>query len=106
MIEMGVPRPELQKKFAWPGGQTYYADFWWPDSGVVGEFDGEVKYLDPRLREGQTIERVILRERERHAAILARPEVRNLVRWNYATARSPTRLAAVLGDAGVEGVRS
>lgn len=41
-IDAGLPPTELQKEFTWPGGRAR-VDFWW-GAGVVGEFDGRVKY--------------------------------------------------------------
>ncbi|ARC56691.1 hypothetical protein AS850_06335 [Frondihabitans sp. 762G35] len=99
--EAGFEAPELQRTFAWGNGRAYRVDFWWPSVGVVGEFDGEVKYLDEALRRGLSAERVVLEEKRREDALRAHPEVRGLVRWDYATARSPQRLAAVLRAAGV-----
>jgi hypothetical protein len=106
MHELGIPQPELQKRFQCSNGKTYFVDFWWARSGVIGEFDGEQKYLDPELRQGRSMQRVLLDEKDRHDALLAHPEVANLVRWNYATARRPPKLAAVLLGAGVPRLRS
>ena len=43
---LGVPAPELQHEFATPRGR-FRTDFWWPDAGVIGEFDGRLKYDAP-----------------------------------------------------------
>ena len=105
MYERGIPPPELQKEIVGSDGKTYFLDFWWPDCGVGGEFDGDVKYLDPSMRQGRSPEQVVLDERERHYAILGSPEVDRLVRWKYATAREPAKLEAVLTAAGISRVR-
>jgi hypothetical protein len=76
-------------------------DFWWEEAGIVGEFDGDQKYLDPALRKGRSIERTMLDEKERADGVSARPEVQNLVRWRYAAARNPGRLCAILENAGL-----
>ncbi len=42
-LELGVPAPELQHVVV-VRGHRYRVDFWWPDLGLVGEFDGRLKY--------------------------------------------------------------
>ncbi|KQQ27312.1 hypothetical protein ASF54_00325 [Frondihabitans sp. Leaf304] len=98
---LGFETPELQKKFTCPGGRTYYGDFWWKTVGQIGEFDGGQKYLDERMRGGRTMEQVLFDEKDRTDALLALPEVRNIVRWRYAVARNPTRLQEILLRAGI-----
>jgi hypothetical protein len=62
---MRLPRPELQKEVFGPGGVLIgRSDFWWPDHGLLGEFDGKAKYLRSR-REGESIEEAVLREKKR-----------------------------------------
>lgn len=62
---MHLPRPELQKEVIDPGGVFIgRSDFWWPEHGLLGEFDGKTKYLRYR-REGESIEEAVLREKKR-----------------------------------------
>lgn len=98
---LGFEGPELQKKFSCPGRRTYYGDFWWDSVGQIGELDGGQKYLDARMRGGRTMEQVLLDEKDRTDALLALPEVRNIVRWRYAVARNPSRLREILTRAGI-----
>lgn len=44
MQEMGLPAPELQHELVHRGRFVARLDFWWPERGVVGEFDGRTKY--------------------------------------------------------------
>ena len=75
MHELGLPAPVLQQDFANDDGQWIArVDFWWPEQGVIGEFDGRVKY-GRLLRPGQRIEDVIEAERERERAL------QNLGHW-------------------------
>ncbi len=101
LVELGYPLPTQQKHFPRPGGGDYYVDFWWEEHGIIGEFDGHEKYRSEALRRGLTIEEVILREKERSDDLLARSDVRGIVRWNYATLRHPTRLRALLDSSGL-----
>lgn len=98
---LGFERPELQKQFTGVDGRTYFADFWWRSVGRIGEFDGQQKYLDAEMRGGRSLEQVLLAEKNRTDALLALPEVENLVRWRYSTARRPAELERLLLRAGV-----
>lgn len=65
----GLPRPELQMAIEGPGGQVARTDYAWEDYGVVGEFDGKVKYMR-RRREGETASDVVVREKRREEWIV------------------------------------
>ncbi len=60
----GLPRPELQLVVRGRDGQRARTDYGWPELGVVGEFDGKVKYLRS-WREGETASEVVAREKAR-----------------------------------------
>lgn len=83
MRALGVAAPVLQHvvrdrsdRFV---GQV---DFWWPEPGIVGEFDGMEKY-GRSLRPGETVAEAVLREKRREDALRAQPEVRTVVRWTW-----------------------
>ena len=71
MIEEGFAVPDLQVEIADPlvRGGVFRVDFYWELDGgsrkVAGEFDGMVKYDDPRFRNGRTKVEVLMDERER-----------------------------------------
>jgi hypothetical protein len=98
---IGLPSAVLQHEFRTGGRTIGRVDFWWPEDGVAGEFDGRGKYLDPRLRGGRSAEQVVYDEKRREDAIRSRPEVRSFARWGWAEAASPAALAAILRGAGV-----
>jgi hypothetical protein len=98
-----VPAPELQHRFPREGGGTWPVDFWWPEFDVIGEFDGDVKYLDPAMRGGRTAEQVVLDEKRREDEL--RRQVRAFVRWDWSVARSPALLARRLASVGVRATR-
>lgn len=93
----GAPVPELQHHFRDAAG-SMFADFWWPEFNVVGEFDGLGKYLRPEWAHLGTAEAVI-REKEREDRIRALGP--SVTRWGWAEARSPTLLADKLRRGGI-----
>lgn len=101
---LGFPTPVLQAAFPRLDGGIDRTDFDWPEFALFGEFDGDVKYLDPAYRSGRTIERVILDEKKRSDRIRSRYR-RSEVRWDWSIARSPARLRALLLDAGLPVLR-
>lgn len=101
MAESGFAAPELQRAFRSPFGAKADVDFFWPEVGVVGEFDGDVKYLDRTMRGGRSIEQVVIDEKNRENWIRALPEVRGFVRWTWSDVVTPGRLARMLSAAGV-----
>lgn len=48
-----------------------YTDFHWKQAKVVGEFDGEEKYLKPEYLKGRTASQVVLEEKTRENRIRA-----------------------------------
>jgi hypothetical protein len=99
MFRAGIRPPMLQHRFANPHGGSWFVDFWWPDVRIVGEFDGRSKYIDPLLRDGRSAEDVVYAEKRREDAI--RRTVNGFVRWDFAMALSPAKLAAHLRASGV-----
>ena len=76
----GLPRPELQVKVEGPLGQVAYTDYGWQEQGVVGEFDGRVKYLRS-FREGETPSDVVVREKQREDWITETGRVVRRLTW-------------------------
>ncbi|MCM3658141.1 hypothetical protein M3147_12865 [Agromyces mediolanus] len=105
MHELGFPPPRLQVEFPRDSGGFDRVDFDWPEFGLFGEFDGDAKYLDARMRAGRPIERVILAEKKR-AERITRRWGRREVRWDWRTAWSPDRLRRCLLEAGLPIVRA
>lgn len=99
--EVGAPTPVLQQEFRSPDGPVARVDFWFPDQGVVVEFDGRAKYTDPSLRRGRTAEQVVFDEKRREDRVRAAPDVTGFVRLTAEDARSPAFVAARLRAAGV-----
>ncbi|MET3960650.1 hypothetical protein ABIE44_000584 [Marmoricola sp. OAE513] len=87
-----IPRPELQYVVA--DGQDILGttDFAWPEDGVLGEFDGKVKY-GRYLRPGESPGDAVFREKRREDAIRELTGFR-FVRLTWADLHDPMRTAA------------
>jgi hypothetical protein len=99
MKEIGCPRPLLQTSYFDGEGFIGDVDFDWPEFRVVGEADGESKYLDESLRSGRTTEQVVLDEKVREDRLRALP--RGVARWPWRVAMDPSALRARLARAGL-----
>ncbi|KQO48006.1 MULTISPECIES: hypothetical protein [unclassified Frigoribacterium] len=103
MFEAGLARPVLQKRFHDDDGLIGRVDFWWPCCGVVGEFDGLVKYLGRTERRGRTPEQVVVDEKLREDRIRALPGVRGFARWLWDDALTHRPMLDKLARAGLAG---
>ena len=94
---LGFIRPELQVVIA-VDGHEYEDDFDWEEVLGAGEFDGEVKYREDRLRGGGSVEDVVIREKNRENRMRRiRPR---FARWDW-TDLVAGRLERILRDAGI-----
>lgn len=69
LVAAGLPRPELQVELHGPRGFVARVDAWFDDAAVALEFDGRVKYLDPRR--GRDPGDVLWEEKRREDAVRA-----------------------------------
>jgi hypothetical protein len=99
--DAGAPTPELQREFRTRDGLVARVDFWFPEQGVVVEYDGAVKYRDPGARGGRSASRVVEDEKRREDLVRAFSEVRGFVRLTSHDLRSVPYVAAVLRSAGI-----
>jgi hypothetical protein len=96
---LGLPVPILQQAFYDAAGLIGYVDFWWPEFGLIGEFDGNGKYLRDELLDGRTTSEIIMEEKRRENRLRALgPRV---TRWGWDTAVSLPTLAQHLAEAGL-----
>ena len=73
----GIPKAELQYPVYDAAGQLIgNADFAWPEYGVLGEFDGRVKY-EQFLKEGERASDAVVREK------LREDRMREATGWNF-----------------------
>lgn len=97
MAREGLPAPTLQYEVRDERGFLVgRSDFCWEDAGVLGEFDGKVKYT-ALLRPGQSASDAVIAEKRREDAL------RNLgwdvVRWTWADLHHPSDLVRRLNRA-------
>lgn len=96
---IGAPMPLLQVPFSDAQGLIGIVDFWWPDHGLIGEFDGRVKYLRPEFLAGRTAAEVVIDEKRREDRLRARgPRV---LRWGWEEATNPDLMRRILLSAGL-----
>ncbi|MCU1509268.1 MAG: hypothetical protein JWQ12_1533 [Glaciihabitans sp.] len=99
MRVIGAPRPELQRSFYDGEGFIGDCDFYWPVQNVIGESDGDSKYLVPSFRAGRTADQVVLDEKIREDRF--RATGRGFTRWRWEVAVNPSRLRTKLAGAGL-----
>lgn len=73
---MGLPAPVLQYPVYDGATLLGIADFAWPEHGVLGEFDGQVKYLR-HARPGEQPGDVVFREKQRE------DRIREVTGWRF-----------------------
>jgi hypothetical protein len=100
MQAIGVDPPQLQVPFHDADGHIGDVDYYWPELGIAGEFDGDSKYGDARRYATHlTAQEVLLAEKRREDRL--RRVVRGVVRWGWATARDRRALATLLAAQGI-----
>ncbi|WP_251045852.1 type IV toxin-antitoxin system AbiEi family antitoxin domain-containing protein [Arthrobacter sp. ISL-85] len=101
---LGFPAPMLQAKFRQGGSFLGRPDFFWPRYRLIGEFDGDAKYLSDDYLGTRTARQTVLAEKKREDRLRAKGF--RFVRWDWATASDPARFAACLRQAGLPNTRS
>jgi hypothetical protein len=99
MHAAGFEAPVLQQKFVNSEGLVGYSDFFWKESRVVGEFDGEGKYLKPEFLKGRTAAEAVILEKKRENKI--RSLGFDVVRWDWKELMTPGKVEGMLAEAGV-----
>jgi hypothetical protein len=100
LLSLGFAPPELQVHVVGSAGQHYWLDFGFRRSRCFGEFDGQAKYVDDRMRGPRTAEEVVLAEKRREDDIRGVTGWR-IVRWSSADIRSASVLGARLASFGI-----
>ncbi|GAC1496360.1 MAG: hypothetical protein NVS2B15_18800 [Pseudarthrobacter sp.] len=97
---LGFPPPVLQRSFHDTEGFIGRTDFFWPEFGVIGEFDGDAKYLDDDLLGDHTARETVLAEKKREDRLRALGYA--VVRWDWKAVTNPELLRQKLAAAGVQ----
>ena len=95
MFRANFPRPVLQREYRDEHG-SMFTDFDW--EGLIGEFDGKLKYRVPEGTDPRQAGEIVWREKTREDRLRRHKWV---VRWVFRTARSTSALARVLIGAGL-----
>lgn len=102
MYELGLPIPELQVPFSDADGLIGRVDFFWPELGVIAEFDGKLKYRADGLSPESAAE-TVWREKVREDRLRALGYT--VVRLIWSDALEAWRLERALATAGVVPIR-
>lgn len=100
LMRLGFRRPRLQVEVPAPHGGSFWLDIELAEVNAFYECDGESKYLDPVLRAGRGVERVVLDEKHREDWIRGSTN-RRVLRGGSRDVGSPQALAARLTSFGV-----
>ena len=100
LYRLGFRDLDLQVAVAGPRGSDYFVDIGLRQVRAFWEFDGEVKYRDVAMRQGRSIEDVVLEEKRREDWIRGVTQWR-LCRGGFADIATPETLAARLSAFGV-----
>lgn len=101
---LGLAAPVLQHSFYDDEGFIARTDFFWPEKGVIGEFDGDAKYLDEALLGGKSSREAVLAEKKREDRLRALGYT--VVRWDWKAATDPELLRRKLAAAGITAKKS
>lgn len=99
ILEAGFAPPLTQQEICLPDGRIVRVDFFWPDEGIIGEFDGMEKYSRSRNLSGLSPARVVEEEKVREDEL--RSMGHRFVRWTWSQMMHQRRLTEILLRAGV-----
>jgi len=104
MHALRLPAPDLQVSFYDDAGFIGDVDFYWPELGLIGEFDGHSKYGDARrFARHLSSQQVLIAEKEREDRL--RAVSGGFVRWNWRTAVNRRALGQLLAARGLRPIR-
>lgn len=100
LSRLGFAAPSLQVPVPAPDGSIYWVDIGLDDVFAFGEFDGKTKYVDAAMRQGLSIDEVLLREKQREDWIRGTTH-RRFARWGDEHIGTPELLGARLASFGI-----
>jgi|JI102314A2RNA_FD_contig_31_8008126_length_1473_multi_3_in_0_out_0_2 hypothetical protein len=96
LFRLNLPRPVLQQEFRDERGRIGYTDFAWP--GLVGEFDGRMKYRTEFAADPEQVQDILWREKQREDRLRRQVDV---ARWTWAVALDTVKLGKLLAAHGL-----
>ncbi len=99
MHTLGFPAPELQHEVRDDQGRIGYMDFYWKEFGLVGEFDGWIKYSRDEYLAGDLPADALRKEKVREDRI--RATGLRVVRWMWDAVNNPEIMRRKLLQAGL-----
>lgn len=102
--EFGFPAPVLQQRFDDRHGLIGFADFWWPQFRLIGEFDGLLKYTRGAFGTTLSISDIVVAEKKREDRLRALGP--SVTRWLWEDTMAPRSLFALLREAGLPSKRN
>lgn len=104
--DFGFPAPLLQVRHDAPPGRVrwFYTDFEWPDFGLVGEFDGLVKFRKAEFLAGRDASEAVIDEKLREDYL--RGGGRAVARWTWPYLVRPVSLRDLLVAHGLPATRA
>ena len=100
LSRLGFRKLSLQVPVPAPDGSIYWVDIGMDDVLSFGEFDGKTKYLDAAMRQGLSVEEIVLREKQREDWIRGTTH-RRFARWGDEHIGTPELLGARLASFGI-----
>lgn len=100
-VQLGLPPCTPQAEVRYPDGTMDRVDFWFPQLGVVVEFDGRQKYVDPAMLDGRDPGDVLWAEKRREDRLRALPGVRAVIRVTWWHLVELDRLRALFRAHGI-----
>lgn len=100
VARLHLPRPDLQVEIVDLDGRTWHCDLGWQEYGLLGEFDGMVKYTRNRYLGDRDLADVIIEEKLREDAIRVASGCR-MARWTWPVASDLAQLKRLLVGAGL-----
>ncbi len=94
-----LPDPELQVSLVGASGKKWTVDFVWRDIGLIGEFDGEVKYTSEEFLRGRSPAEAVIDEKSREDDLRAAGY--GMSRWGWRVAISARLIREHLVRAGL-----
>lgn len=100
IARLHLPAPDLQVEIVDRDGRTWHTDFGWPGAGLLGEFDGMIKYTRDCYLNGRDVAEVVVEEKLREDAIRLASGCQ-MARWTWPMASDLGQFKSLFARAGL-----